>query len=86
MIGGDGRMLSRFISAHLEHEQVPISQAGQATQKTFLPFNCSSYKSEQLRVLAGRRAGLLLLEKIMLQLNKSYRFLFFCADGLETVS
>ena len=44
MIGGDGKMLSRFISAHLKHEQVPISQAGQATQKTFLPFNCSSYK------------------------------------------
>ena len=64
MIGGDGRMLSRFISAHLEHKQVPISQAGQATQKTFLPFVRVTYKPEQLHVLAGRRAGLILMKKI----------------------
>ena len=38
IICGDGKMLSRFISAHLEHEQVPITQAAHATQKTVVPF------------------------------------------------
>ena len=38
MICGDGKMLSRLISALLEHEQVPITQAAHATQKTVVPF------------------------------------------------